>query len=82
MQKGDERVRLGSIHDDVIRITGQSPKTKGKASKIGAKMAERGGFGEKSASIENGLFHAVSRVLIVIRDVGPDVEKYPLGQVA
>jgi hypothetical protein len=81
MQKGDnlERVRLGPVNDDVIGVTGQSPKTNGTASEVGTEMAAHGSFGDKGASIEDGLFYAISRVLIVVRDVGPDVKNIRSG---
>jgi hypothetical protein len=37
-------------------------------------MAAHGSFGKKGASIEDGLFDAIGGVLVVIRDISPDVE--------
>jgi hypothetical protein len=37
-------------------------------------MAAHGSFGKEGASIEDGLFRAIGGVLVVARNVSPDVE--------
>jgi hypothetical protein len=43
-------------------------------------VTARRSFGKKGASIEDGLFYAIGGVLVVVRDVSPDVENIGFGE--
>jgi hypothetical protein len=69
-----ERFGLWPVDNRVIRIADQSPKAQRTRRKIGAGMAAKVSLGEKSASIVDGLFYAISGIFAIVRDVGSNVE--------
>jgi hypothetical protein len=67
-----KRGRLWPVHNSVIWIAGHRPETKETACEVGPGMAPHGSLRNQRASVVNRLFYTVSRVLVVIGDIGPN----------
>jgi len=70
-----QRIGLGVVHDDVIRIGLDCPEPKRMSGQILAGMPAQRAFGEQIASLVNGFLDSIRCFNAVAGDVTPDFEE-------